>query len=167
MEENSVINCHCYCHSFWNEKDSHRDHPRLLAAHLHSIMTIKAEGSNRRVVTMTTLSFKWLVDSTCSFHRYNRHIHLNSNRWHHNSWTRYSHQVISQSSKNLYTGMLTTTDQLLYTKTKTSSLRRNSKHLEVIILQPPVQPATKISTRRRHWRFSVWAICKHSQADYM
>ena len=92
-------------------------------------MTIKAEASNRKVITMTTLSFKWLIDSICPFHRHNRHIHLNSNRW-----NRYSHQVISQSSKNLYTGMLTTTDPLLYTKTKKSLLRRNSNHLEIIIL---------------------------------
>ena len=75
MEENGVINCHWYCHWFRNEKDSHHDHPRLQAALLISIMTISAKASNHSVVTLTTLSFQWLNDSTCSFHRHNRYIH--------------------------------------------------------------------------------------------
>ena len=45
-----------------------------LAAPLVSIMTIRAEAVNRRVVTMTTLLFQWLNDSICSFHKHNRYI---------------------------------------------------------------------------------------------
>ena len=136
MEENSVLNCHWYCHCFRNEKDSHYDHPELPAAPLISIMTIRAEACNRRVVTMTTLLFKWSNDSICSFHRHNRYIRWNSNRWYHYNWTRYINQVINESRKNLYMGMHATTAPLLCTETKTLSLRRNYHHRFHWKLQP-------------------------------
>ena len=100
MEERRVINCHWYCHCFRNEKDNQRDHPWLPAVPLISIMTIRTEASNRRVVIMTTLLFQWLNDSVCSFHRHNRYIYLNWNGWYRNNWTRHIHQVINESSKN-------------------------------------------------------------------
>ena len=87
-----------------NEKDSHSRHPRLPAAPLISIMTIRAEASNRRKVTITTMPFQWLNDFTCSFHRHNRYMYLNSNRWYHNKWTRHIYQVIHVSSNKLHMG---------------------------------------------------------------
>ena len=84
MEENSVINFHWYCHCFMNEKD--RDHPRLPAARLISIMTIRAEASNRRVVTMTILPFQWLNDSILFTDITDTYVKTQI-RWYHNIWT--------------------------------------------------------------------------------
>ena len=88
------------------------------------------------------------------------------NRWKHINRTRYIHQVMN---KKKYMEMHTTTVPLLFTATKTSSLRLNSYHRlhwKISLWQPPVQPVKKISTRRRHCRSGAWAIWKHSHIDH-